>query len=145
MRTCPPNYIPFETAKIELHRKIAGAREAGELRGLAVELRDRFGPVPEPVEALLALQRVRIELGRAGARIAEVRGGRLSISPLELTSATVSAIREATPEAMFQTAAGTLSVRVGSDSEERLATLLKLTEAIAEAPLPDAAAEPVAP
>ena len=141
----PSEFIPFETAKIELHRKIAGAREAGELRGLAVELRDRFGPVPEPVEALLALQRVRIELGRAGARIAEVRGGRLSISPLELTSETVSAIREATPEAMFQTAAGTLSVRVGSDPAERLGTLLKLTEAIAEAPLPDAAAEPVAP
>jgi transcription-repair coupling factor (superfamily II helicase) len=141
----PSDYIPFETAKIELHRKIAGARETGELRGLALELRDRFGPVPEPVEALLELQRVRIELGQAGARVAEVRGGRLSISPLDLRSETVAAIREKTPEAMYQTAAGTLSVRVGSEPAERLATLAGLSEAIAAAPLPETAGEPVTP
>ncbi|CAN5444509.1 transcription-repair coupling factor [soil metagenome] len=129
----PSEYIPFETAKIELHRKIAGAHETGELRGLASELRDRFGPVPEPVEALLALQRVRIELGNLGARVAEVRGGRLSISPLELDSAAVAAIREATPEVMFQTATGTLSVRVGADPGERMGILLGLTEAIVAA------------
>ena len=89
--TCPPDYIPFEAAKIDVHRRIAGARAAGELRALRDELRDRFGPVPEPVENLFALQRARIELGAAGARTAEVRGGRLSIVPLELESATVAA------------------------------------------------------
>ena len=30
----PSDYIPFEAAKIELHRRIAGAREVGELRAL---------------------------------------------------------------------------------------------------------------
>ena len=90
----PSDFIPFEAAKIELHRRIAGAREPGELRALREELRDRFGPVPEPVEALLELQRARIEIGRHGGRVAEVRGGRLSISPLELDSGQVAAIRE---------------------------------------------------
>ena len=64
----PADYIPFEAAKIDVHRRIAGAREPGELRALRDELRDRFGPLPEPVENLLALQRARIELGAAGAR-----------------------------------------------------------------------------
>ena len=60
----PADYIPFEAAKIDVHRRVAGAREPGELRALRDELRDRFGPVPEPVENLLELQRARIELGR---------------------------------------------------------------------------------
>ena len=105
----PTDYVPFEAAKIELHRRIAGARETGELRALREELRDRFGPVPEPIEALLELQRARIEVGHAGGRVAEVRGGRLSISPLDLDSRRVAAIREEIPEAMYETARQTLS------------------------------------
>ena len=46
-------------------------------RQLREELDDRFGPPPEPVEHLLALQRARIKLGAAGARAVSVRGGRL--------------------------------------------------------------------
>ena len=32
------------------------------------ELEDRFGPIPEPLQNLIALQRARIKLGQAGAR-----------------------------------------------------------------------------
>ena len=42
----PADYIPFEAAKIDVHRRVAGAREPGELRALRDELRDRFGPLP---------------------------------------------------------------------------------------------------
>ena len=78
----PSDFIPFEAAKIELHRRIAAAREPGELRALRDELRDRFGPVPEPVEALLELQRARIEIGRHGGRVG--RGARRP--PLDLAA-----------------------------------------------------------
>ena len=126
----PSEFIPFEAAKIELHRRIAGAREPGELRALRDELRDRFGPVPEPVEALLELQRARIEIGRQGGRVAEVRGGRLSISPLELESGQVAAIRERTPEAMYETSKRTLSLRVPDEPDQRLAAFLALIESL---------------
>ena len=63
----PSSYVPYEAAKIDIHRRIAGARAPGELRALRDELRDRFGPPPEPIEALLAIQRARIELARDGA------------------------------------------------------------------------------
>ena len=45
----PADYIPFEAAKIDVHRRVAGAREPGELRALRDELRDRFGTPPHPV------------------------------------------------------------------------------------------------
>ncbi len=129
----PADYIPFEAAKIDVHRRVAGARRQGELRELRDELRDRFGPVPDPVENLLSLQRARIELGAAGARIAEVRGGRLSIVPLELDAATVGRIREAIPEAMYELRTRTLSLRVDEQPAERLEAMLALTEALADA------------
>jgi transcription-repair coupling factor (superfamily II helicase) len=126
----PNEYIPFEAAKIELHRRVAGAREVGELRALRDELRDRFGPVPEPVEALLELQRARIEFGKAGARVAEVRGGRLSVSPLELDARRVGAIRDAIPEAMYETSRQTLSLRVPVEPAARLDRVLALAGAL---------------
>ncbi len=60
----PADYIPFEAAKIDVHRRVAGAREPGELRALRDELRDRFGPPPQPVESLFELQRAQDRAGR---------------------------------------------------------------------------------
>ena len=129
----PADYIPFEAAKIDIHRRVAGARRPGDLRALRDELRDRFGPVPEPVENLFAIQRARIELGAAGARTAEVRGGRLSITPLELDAAIVGRLRERIPEAMYELRHKTLSLRVPDEPPARLAAVLGLTEALTTA------------
>jgi transcription-repair coupling factor (superfamily II helicase) len=129
----PADYIPFEAAKIDVHRRVAGARRAGELRALRDELRDRFGPVPDPVENLLAIQRARIELGAAGARTAEVRGGRFSITPLELDAAAVGRLRERVPEAIYELRHRTLSLRVPDQAPARLAAVLGLTEALTAA------------
>jgi transcription-repair coupling factor (superfamily II helicase) len=135
----PADYIPFEAAKIDVHRRVAGARETGGLRALRDELRDRFGPVPEPVENLLELQRARIELGALGARTVEFRGGRLSATPLELDAATVGRLREGIPEAMYESRVKTLSLRVPDEPGARLAAVLGLAEAAAQA-----LAEPIA-
>jgi len=135
----PADYIPFEAAKIDVHRRIAGAREPGELRALAEELRDRFGPLPPEAENLFSLQRARIEFGRAGARTVEIRGGRLSATPIELDSARIGAVRERIPEANHDWRAKTLSLRVPDEPEERLAAVLALAEALA-AEVPEAAA-----
>ena len=39
----PADYIPYEQAKVDVHRRIAGAREVAELDELRAELADRFG------------------------------------------------------------------------------------------------------
>jgi transcription-repair coupling factor (superfamily II helicase) len=129
----PADYIPFEAAKIDVHRRISGAGDVGELRALRDELRDRFGPVPEPVENLLELQRARIELGVLGARSVEFRGGRLSVTPLELDAAAVGRLREGMPEAMYESRVKTLSVRVPDEPHARLAAVLGLAEAVRQA------------
>ncbi len=129
----PPDYVPFEAAKIDVHRRIAAAREPGELRALRAELRDRFGPPPQSVTNLLELQRARIELGKAGARIVEFRGGRLSATPLDLDAGAVGRLREQIPEAMYESRTKTLSVRVPDEPADRLAAVLGLAEALGAA------------
>jgi transcription-repair coupling factor (superfamily II helicase) len=139
----PSDYIPYEAAKIDVHRRIAGARRPGELRELGDELRDRFGPLPDSVEALFAVQRARIAFGREGATALTVRGGRVSVAGLELSSDRVGAIRERIPEAIYSSREQSLTLRVpdGGESEgSRIATLEALTDAIGasrEAPAPE--------
>ncbi len=82
----PADYIPYEQAKVDVHRRIAGAREVADLALLRDELEDRFGELPEPLRNLIALQQARIKLGQAGARAVTFRGGRLAVTPVELDS-----------------------------------------------------------
>ncbi len=141
----PSDYIPYEAAKIDVHRRIAGARRPGELRALGDELRDRFGPLPASVEALFAVQRARIELARESATSLSIRGGRIIASGLDLDSERVGGIRSRIEEAIYSSREGTLSLRVpdGAEAEEpRIAALEALTEAIS-ASRETAVAEPV--
>jgi transcription-repair coupling factor (superfamily II helicase) len=130
----PSEYIPYEAAKIDVHRRIAGARAPGELRELRDELRDRFGPPPEPIEALLAIQRARIEFGRDGAGSLELRGGRIVAAGLDYDSERVAAIRSQVEQAIFSSREGTLSLRVPeADGEQApsVAALEMLTGTVA--------------
>ena len=80
----PSEYVPYEAAKIEVHRRISGAREVAQLIVLREELEDRFGPLPEPLENLVKLQDARIKLGRAGAKsvdFARRQAGRVPARP----------------------------------------------------------------
>ncbi len=51
----PADYVPYEQAKIEVHRRVAAAVEVADVERLREDLEDRFGPIPEPLENLLSL------------------------------------------------------------------------------------------
>jgi transcription-repair coupling factor (superfamily II helicase) len=126
----PATYIPYEVAKIDVHRRIAAAREPVELALLADELEDRFGPVPEPVENLLKLQEARIKLGRAGARTVELRGERLTVAPIELDSAQAKALRAEIGEVVYESLKKTLRVRLPEDAAERFPAVLRAADSL---------------
>jgi transcription-repair coupling factor (superfamily II helicase) len=131
----PSAYIPYEAAKIDAHRRIAGAREPRELRALGDELRDRFGPPPPPVEALFAIHRARVELAREGASSLQLRGSRILASGLDWDAARVGRLRERISSAIYSGREETLSLRVpdaGDGEGPALAALEALTDAVAE-------------
>jgi len=140
----PAAFIPFEAAKIDVHRRIAAAREPGELRAIRDELEDRFGPPPTQVENLLALQRARIELGLAGARSVEFRGGRLSVVGVELDSESAAVLAEKAEGAVYEWREKTAAIRVPDEPQARLDAVLSMAEGIREARRAQAAEETVA-
>ena len=129
----PATFVPFEAAKIDIHRRIVAAREPGQLRAIADELDDRFGALPPQAENLLKLQRARIELGLAGARSVEFRGGKLSVTGIELDSQQSGILAEQVEGALYEWREQTAALRIGNDPEERLDAVLALAQGLREA------------
>jgi transcription-repair coupling factor (superfamily II helicase) len=128
----PGDYVPYEAAKIEIHRRVAGAREVAQLIMLRAELEDRFGPVPPPLDNLIRLQDARIKLGRAGARSVDFRGDRMAVTPIELDSAGAKALRARVPEVVYESGRSTVRVRLPEDPSERFRAVVAAAEAILE-------------
>jgi len=126
----PAEYVGFEQAKIDLHRRIAGAREVADIELLREEMEDRFGEPPEPVENLLALARTRIKLGAAGARAVSIRAGRMRVAPVELDSAAVRELRERLPGAIYESGRSQVVVRVAEEARARFADIRAAADAI---------------
>jgi transcription-repair coupling factor (superfamily II helicase) len=141
----PASYVPFEAAKIDIHRRIAGARAGGELRAIRDELSDRFGPLPHEAENLLELARARIELAAAGAESVEFRGGRLSVTGVELDSEAAEELRRSVDGAIYEWREQTAALRVPGEPEARLAALLALARGLSEAKRAAGAAEDMLP
>jgi transcription-repair coupling factor (superfamily II helicase) len=128
----PAEYVPYEAAKIDVHRRVAGAREVAQLITLREELEDRFGPVPEPLENLIRMQDARIKLGVAGAKAVSFQQGRLAVSPIELDSRGTKALRERLPEAIYESGRSTVRVRVPDEPAARFPAVVAAAEAILE-------------
>ena len=128
----PGEYVPYEAAKIEIHRRVAGAHEVAELILLREELEDRFGPVPDALDNLIKLQDARIKLGRAGARRVDFSGGRMRVAPIELDSAATKALRAKLPDAVYESGRSTVVLRMPDDPPERFAALVAGAETILE-------------
>ena len=128
----PATYIPYEQAKVEVHRRIAGARDVGELAELRAELADRFGDPPAPLENLIGLQQARIKLGEAGAQAVTFRQGRLAVTPIELDSVRAKRIRAEIPGALYESGKSQLSVRVPDDPAERFPAVVRAADVLLE-------------
>ncbi|MGH2908577.1 MAG: transcription-repair coupling factor, partial [Solirubrobacteraceae bacterium] len=126
----PADYIPYEQAKVDVHRRIAGAREVADLMALRDELQDRFGEMPEPMSNLIALQQARIKLGQAGAQTVAVRGDRLAVTPIELDSVRAKKIRAEIPGALYESGKSQLSVRVSSEPGARFPEIVRAADVL---------------
>jgi transcription-repair coupling factor (superfamily II helicase) len=107
----PSAYVAAEAAKIDLHRRIALAETDDELRELRASVEDRFGPVPEPVDHLFAIQDAKLKVARLGADYLVFKGGRATIGPLVLGSAELRGLRALADTAVYSSAKREVSLR----------------------------------
>ena len=76
----PHNYISEPQHRIEIYRKLAQANEKSALESLAQELRDRFGPLPAPVELLLQIAELKILARDKAVTAIEVKEDKLMLT-----------------------------------------------------------------
>jgi transcription-repair coupling factor (superfamily II helicase) len=72
----PTDYVEDEVQRLHFYRRLAGACAESDVRELAAELRDRFGPLPAPLDRLLRLARLRIIASARGIESVETEGDR---------------------------------------------------------------------
>jgi transcription-repair coupling factor (superfamily II helicase) len=73
----PDDYVPDEAQKLHFYRRLAREERVEEVESMRRELRDRYGPLPEEVDTLLATQSLRL-LG------AELRVERVLVRPWDV-------------------------------------------------------------
>ena len=76
----PFNYVSDPKQRIEIYRKLAQIAEKPALEQLKKEMRDRFGPVPAPVELLLQLGELKVLAAEKGITSLEVRDDKLMLT-----------------------------------------------------------------
>jgi transcription-repair coupling factor (superfamily II helicase) len=76
----PHNYVTEPQHRIDIYRKLAQATDKPALEALHKELRDRFGPLPAPVELLLLVAELKILAGEKFVTDIEVREDKLMLT-----------------------------------------------------------------
>jgi transcription-repair coupling factor (superfamily II helicase) len=99
----PAGYVAAEALKIDLHRRLALTETEDELHELRVATEDRYGPLPEPVVNLFAIQEAKLKLARLGADYLVFRGGKASVGPVVLGSGELRELRGEIETAVYST------------------------------------------
>jgi transcription-repair coupling factor (superfamily II helicase) len=76
----PHHYVTEPQHRIEIYRKLAQATDKSALDALQKELRDRFGPLPPPVELLLQIAELKILAGDKFVTVIEVKDDKLMLT-----------------------------------------------------------------
>jgi transcription-repair coupling factor (superfamily II helicase) len=75
----PDDYVPEEAQKLELYRRLARARSAGDIAAFRQEVTDRFGPMPQPVVRLVEVAELRLAAESAGVASMSREEGQLVV------------------------------------------------------------------
>jgi transcription-repair coupling factor (superfamily II helicase) len=75
----PDDYVPDVAQKLELYRRLARARSAGDVAAFRQEVTDRFGPMPASVTRLVEVAELRLAAEAAGVSSISREEGRLVV------------------------------------------------------------------
>jgi transcription-repair coupling factor (superfamily II helicase) len=76
----PDDYIPDTGQRLDFYRRLAQARDEGDVRATLAELEDRYGPLPDEARLLGEVMSDKTLVRRTGARAYQLTAGRLVLS-----------------------------------------------------------------
>ena len=76
----PDGYVASDDVKLDFYRRLARATTPGDIQQLREELRERFGPLPDPADTLLNMARLRVVGADLGLQHLLVHGDEARLS-----------------------------------------------------------------
>jgi len=80
----PHTYITGERLRLEAYKQIAAAHDETAIDEVVAELRDRYGPLPEPVQRLMDVARLRVLARTAGVTEVVLAGAYVRFAGVDL-------------------------------------------------------------
>jgi transcription-repair coupling factor (superfamily II helicase) len=69
----PEDYVPDPGQRLSIYKRLASTPGGDRLAELREELRDRFGPVPEPMHNLFGIMSLKLQMRRLGIQKMEIQ------------------------------------------------------------------------
>jgi transcription-repair coupling factor (superfamily II helicase) len=79
----PESYAPDLNLRLALYQRMTRVQQPQEADDMAQELRDRFGPLPEPVQTLLYVVRLRALAREAGVQSIQTEDGQIVLRMMQ--------------------------------------------------------------
>jgi transcription-repair coupling factor (superfamily II helicase) len=98
----PDDYIPSQDAKLDVYRRLSTMDAPEGIEELRAEVRDRFGPMPQPAEAFFATATLRVVGGALGIDGLLVRGDEARVTFRDTAVPRMKGLSAAFHEVQFQ-------------------------------------------
>ncbi|MBA2774987.1 MAG: transcription-repair coupling factor [Nocardioidaceae bacterium] len=80
----PHAYVPSERLRLEMYKRLAEVRRPEQVEEVRAELIDRYGPLPTPVDNLLAVALLRAKAKAAKLTDINAQGGYVRFAPVDV-------------------------------------------------------------
>ena len=109
----PPDYIASDRLRLEGYRRLAAAASDSEVAAVVDELTDRYGPLPEPAQRLVAVARLRLLCRGAGVtEVSAASAATVRLSPLTLPDSAQVRLKRMYPGASYRATTATVQVPI---------------------------------
>ncbi len=112
----PPDYIASDRLRLEGYRRLAAAADTDAITAVQDELIDRYGPLPEPAQRLVAVARLRLLCREYGITEVSATGAgsatTLRLSPLTLLDSQQLRLKRIYPGAHYRATTSTVQLPI---------------------------------
>ena len=106
----PHDYVPGERLRLEAYKKLASVVDEDQLAEIEAEHEDRYGPLPEPVQHLIEVARLRTVARQAGVADISVQGNYVRFGPVDLPESAQLRLQRLYPKSLVKDALHTILV-----------------------------------
>ena len=108
----PHDYVTGERLRLEAYTRIASIESVHDIDAVRDELADRYGPVPDQVENLLAVARLRTVARQAGLTDITLQGNYVRFAPVDLPESRQVRVQRLYPGTVLKSAVSNMLVPV---------------------------------